>query len=153
MIPWRSARINNATSAGIKSSPQSHCGAPKLIGSISSSRQFLTDRLRQQDLSDQQTATAHHAEREEIAILLVFFHTHGRFFQLVDVVIDLFQGFGICCSEKLSIGNSRHFLQTRFVKLNALVFIKHVAQDRKSTRLNSSHRCISYAVFCLKKKI
>src|SRR5437762_3929062 len=26
------------------------------------------------------------------------------------------------------------------------------SQDRKSTRLNSSHRCISYAVFCLKKK-
>src|SRR5437762_1069757 len=26
------------------------------------------------------------------------------------------------------------------------------AQDRKSTRLNSSHRCNSYAVFCLKKK-
>src|SRR5437879_7003442 len=29
-------------------------------------------------------------------------------------------------------------------------FVRH--QDRKSTRLNSSHRCISYAVFCLKKK-
>src|SRR5436189_3356557 len=29
---------------------------------------------------------------------------------------------------------------------------KVVAIDRKSTRLNSSHRCISYAVFCLKKK-
>src|SRR5437763_5573483 len=27
-----------------------------------------------------------------------------------------------------------------------------VPLDRKSTRLNSSHRCISYAVFCLKKK-
>src|SRR6266705_4220825 len=26
------------------------------------------------------------------------------------------------------------------------------AVDRKSTRLNSSHRTISYAVFCLKKK-
>src|SRR5437762_7699410 len=26
------------------------------------------------------------------------------------------------------------------------------APNRKSTRLNSSHRCISYAVFCLKKK-
>src|SRR6202158_6301484 len=26
------------------------------------------------------------------------------------------------------------------------------AQDRKSTRLNSSHHRISYAVFCLKKK-
>src|SRR5437867_5062793 len=25
-------------------------------------------------------------------------------------------------------------------------------KDRKSTRLNSSHRTISYAVFCLKKK-
>src|SRR2546422_2987205 len=27
------------------------------------------------------------------------------------------------------------------------------AEDRKSTRLNSSHGYISYAVFCLKKKI
>src|SRR5437762_2078741 len=27
-----------------------------------------------------------------------------------------------------------------------------IRRDRKSTRLNSSHRCISYAVFCLKKK-
>src|SRR6266480_6955696 len=27
-----------------------------------------------------------------------------------------------------------------------------LAQDRKSTRLNSSHMSISYAVFCLKKK-
>src|SRR3712207_8619171 len=28
----------------------------------------------------------------------------------------------------------------------------HVIADRKSTRLNSSHANISYAVFCLKKK-
>src|SRR2546428_4505635 len=28
----------------------------------------------------------------------------------------------------------------------------HEARDRKSTRLNSSHDQISYAVFCLKKK-
>src|SRR5205807_9179985 len=28
----------------------------------------------------------------------------------------------------------------------------HVGIDRKSTRLNSSHLVISYAVFCLKKK-
>src|SRR5436189_6488055 len=33
----------------------------------------------------------------------------------------------------------------------ALVLL-HDIGDRKSTRLNSSHRCISYAVFCLKKK-
>src|SRR5437764_11430023 len=30
---------------------------------------------------------------------------------------------------------------------------RNFCQDRKSTRLNSSHRCISYAVFCLKKKM
>src|SRR5256885_6875194 len=29
---------------------------------------------------------------------------------------------------------------------------RNAAQDRKSTRLNSSHLVISYAVFCLKKK-
>src|SRR5688572_31299294 len=30
--------------------------------------------------------------------------------------------------------------------------IDHTVEDRKSTRLNSSHSQISYAVFCLKKK-
>src|SRR3712207_7579407 len=30
---------------------------------------------------------------------------------------------------------------------------RHDQRDRKSTRLNSSHANISYAVFCLKKKI
>src|SRR5437762_11453419 len=30
--------------------------------------------------------------------------------------------------------------------------LQRLMKDRKSTRLNSSHRCISYAVFCLKKK-
>src|SRR5690625_624599 len=29
--------------------------------------------------------------------------------------------------------------------------VPHVLEDRKSTRLNSSHVAISYAVFCLKK--
>src|SRR5690242_20886507 len=31
-------------------------------------------------------------------------------------------------------------------------FEKMISEDRKSTRLNSSHMSISYAVFCLKKK-
>src|SRR5690625_6884086 len=31
-------------------------------------------------------------------------------------------------------------------------YIKEETGDRKSTRLNSSHVAISYAVFCLKKK-
>src|SRR3712207_8953006 len=31
--------------------------------------------------------------------------------------------------------------------------LHEIVQDRKSTRLNSSHANISYAVFCLKKKL
>src|SRR5438067_3959397 len=39
------------------------------------------------------------------------------------------------------------------VRLSARLGGKHLhVQDRKSTRLNSSHVSISYAVFCLKKK-
>src|SRR2546426_8669649 len=33
-----------------------------------------------------------------------------------------------------------------------LATLSHELRDRKSTRLNSSHLVISYAVFCLKKK-
>src|SRR5689334_23930831 len=33
-----------------------------------------------------------------------------------------------------------------------LVEVHRFPEDRKSTRLNSSHSSISYAVFCLKKK-
>src|SRR5439155_15313974 len=35
---------------------------------------------------------------------------------------------------------------------NVLAAAKRARSDRKSTRLNSSHVAISYAVFCLKKK-
>src|SRR3712207_8642140 len=38
------------------------------------------------------------------------------------------------------------------VKVWLLMFKNPFLQDRKSTRLNSSHANISYAVFCLKKK-
>src|SRR3712207_8903489 len=37
-------------------------------------------------------------------------------------------------------------------KEDAKKFLRDVLKDRKSTRLNSSHANISYAVFCLKKK-
>src|SRR2546430_8203073 len=35
---------------------------------------------------------------------------------------------------------------------NTLLTVVNTTSDRKSTRLNSSHSQISYAVFCLKKK-
>src|SRR5437763_1728389 len=43
-------------------------------------------------------------------------------------------------------------LFTEFAFTLAGAVADSVKRDRKSTRLNSSHRCISYAVFCLKKK-
>src|SRR5437762_10434972 len=46
----------------------------------------------------------------------------------------------ICGDQR---GAARRELEVEEVRLQS---------DRKSTRLNSSHRCISYAVFCLKKK-
>src|SRR5690625_6537893 len=59
-----------------------------------------------------------------------------------------------------------HLIQTLFIALTNRIHIyigmflidrdklrtKSKAEDRKSTRLNSSHVAISYAVFCLKKK-
>src|SRR3712207_7394233 len=48
---------------------------------------------------------------------------------------------------------SRAGSATGDVALSALFFdVLHLDGDRKSTRLNSSHANISYAVFCLKKK-
>src|ERR1017187_7676771 len=40
----------------------------------------------------------------------------------------------------------KHNLQLNFVDADGRSIAKF--PDRKSTRLNSSHRCISYAVFC-----
>src|SRR5207248_2946469 len=44
--------------------------------------------------------------------------------------------------------------ETRFMifKNIGVIDTAEERKDRKSTRLNSSHRTISYAVFCLKKK-
>src|SRR5690625_6871723 len=42
--------------------------------------------------------------------------------------------------------------QKRPVNIIGDLLRQRIAEDRKSTRLNSSHVAISYAVFCLKKK-
>src|SRR5699024_12209895 len=51
------------------------------------------------------------------------------------------------------VSKSRSFVTTRLRLLGLLPNVqKMISEDRKSTRLNSSHVSISYAVFCLKKK-
>src|SRR2546427_4397992 len=42
--------------------------------------------------------------------------------------------------------------RTAQIERNARALERSLYRDRKSTRLNSSHSQISYAVFCLKKK-
>src|SRR5207248_11361960 len=45
-----------------------------------------------------------------------------------------------------------HTGKSKFAQIQVPPQRKKRDRDRKSTRLNSSHRTISYAVFCLKKK-
>src|SRR5438105_12661220 len=56
----------------------------------------------------------------------------------------LFRSPGDLVAQRLGRGGERGRIARRQVR--------HVSADRKSTRLNSSHEWISYAVFCLKKK-
>src|SRR2546428_4738251 len=54
-----------------------------------------------------------------------------------------------------SIGNSVPHRTEKAIPTNSRLLKRKLASrltDRKSTRLNSSHDQISYAVFCLKKK-
>src|SRR5690625_6352565 len=64
-----------------------------------------------------------------------------------DLLTSLFK------SIKLLHTNPRHpSLKTHEIKDLSKKYKIKVWQDRKSTRLNSSHVAISYDVFCLKKK-
>src|SRR5438132_10864082 len=63
----------------------------------------------------------------------------------------LFRSRSGCCMPKSS--SKRQSRYGKSLAPRAASSVKTaVAGDRKSTRLNSSHTVISYAVFCLKKK-
>src|SRR2546429_5207944 len=55
-----------------------------------------------------------------------------------------------CSPDRLGPRHIREYQAELFQKRK--LSANSVRQDRKSTRLNSSHGYISYAVFCLKKK-
>src|SRR5699024_11426260 len=52
----------------------------------------------------------------------------------------------------IDLTKTEHELLYLLVKNKGIVMKREQILDRKSTRLNSSHVSISYAVFCLKKK-
>src|SRR5207244_5823501 len=53
--------------------------------------------------------------------------------------------------DNLPVRNFPVFLFRVFASSKELAAFHQQIKDRKSTRLNSSHQIISYAVFCLKK--
>src|SRR2546429_4912015 len=58
--------------------------------------------------------------------------------------------FAVFFTLLLVVGNT--MAQSVRERVPELAVLKTLGLDRKSTRLNSSHGYISYAVFCLKKK-
>src|SRR5262245_64558658 len=63
--------------------------------------------------------------------------------------------FGFCCICQREFSRAERFLCIFFlaILINSFDSFFVTLEDRKSTRLNFSHLGISYAVFCLKKKI
>src|SRR5256885_5898111 len=55
-------------------------------------------------------------------------------------------------SARKTVQATNEIASGRLVSGGCPVFVQIVPIDRKSTRLNSSHLVISYAVFCLNKK-
>src|SRR5687768_17913690 len=63
------------------------------------------------------------------------------------------RGVHVCAAVRRIIGNNVNLIFTwRELRFAVEKYISFPDLDRKSTRLNSSHGYISYAVFCLKKK-
>src|SRR5690625_5688231 len=68
-------------------------------------------------------------------------------------VIRQFEMTGVyCLTESVALGRSRDKLRALQLLSRKGLGLPRTSLDRKSTRLNSSHVAISYAVFCLKKK-
>src|SRR3712207_8589665 len=55
-------------------------------------------------------------------------------------------------ADAMYVGALFAFAEALLAGVTSTVDFFYIHEDRKSTRLNSSHANISYAVFCLKKK-
>src|SRR5258708_25627496 len=63
--------------------------------------------------------------------------------QLIELVLDDLYG---------EILDMAPYINSQYQQIGLPLHAPGFIEDRKSTRLNSSHQIISYAVFCLKKK-
>src|SRR5699024_11564124 len=77
--------------------------------------------------------------------LIDFLRDYGKFFQVNNMINK-----DVVASR---LENGISFTEFTYQILQAIDFYHLNKEDRKSTRLNSSHVSISYAVFCLKKKM
>src|SRR5688572_391617 len=80
--------------------------------------------------------------RVTLALTLVFFFNHTATAEIYTLSLH----------DALPISTQRAFRERLSPRLSAARAGSRAPPDRKSTRLNSSHSQISYAVFCLKKK-
>src|SRR5690625_5980778 len=100
---------------------------------------FLSSMIRRPPLS---TLSLHDALPISVLNRLIIWLPPGVLFAIPFVLAWLLSDVGTEGRSPITFFKSLIFYHLRSLK-----------RDRKSTRLNSSHVAISYAVFCLKKKI
>src|ERR1039458_6216440 len=101
--------------------------------------------------------TQYHSIKEEVDAAIARVLENSAFI-LGSEVAAFEEEFAAYCGAKIGIGVSSGTSALHLALLAAGIgegdeVITTPFTDRKSTRLNSSHLGISYAVFCLKKKI
>src|SRR2546429_7346814 len=77
------------------------------------------------------------------------FRSHGDVYTLGECVPLEWSGSGVDLHSRIIL---YHGSFASLARLGDFDWREETWEDRKSTRLNSSHGYISYAVFCLKKK-
>src|SRR5256885_172655 len=87
-------------------------------------------------------------EKPSVPSAMLKYHVTEMGRQVANDAMDVHGGKGICLGPRNYLGRAYQAVPVAITVEGANL----LTRDRKSTRLNSSHLVISYAVFCLKKK-